>query len=185
MLEAARLLADAEVDAIVWCGTAGSWLGPKNDEQMCDAISKETKTKATTTTIAQFAAFKHYGSKKIGLVVPYNESLTKQICDTYAKEGFPIEKKNALGLVSNLEFGRVPPEKIESMIYDIADGVDSISILCTNFSLAPRVERIERKIERIIFDSISVTLWASLQLVGIKESLRGWGQLLEDNPRFP
>jgi maleate isomerase len=184
MISAARLLSDVEVDAIVWCGTSGSWLGAKNDEELCKAISDETKTKATTTTLAQLSAFRHYHSKRIGLVVPYNESLTDLIAENYSREGFEMVKKNFLGLISNLDFGRVLEEEIEKMIYESAEDVDSICVLCTNFSVAPRVDKIEQKIGVMLFDSVSVTVWASLQLLGVYQGLKGWGRLLNDNPKF-
>src|SRR4051794_29816841 len=42
MVAAARLLADARVDVIVWNGTAGSWLGVDHDHALVAAIEKAT-----------------------------------------------------------------------------------------------------------------------------------------------
>ena len=42
MLDVARLLEDARVDVLAWNGTAGSWLGPNRDRQMCSDIASTT-----------------------------------------------------------------------------------------------------------------------------------------------
>lgn len=43
MLRAADQLAQANVDAIIWNGTAGSWLGIERDREMCQRIEEKQK----------------------------------------------------------------------------------------------------------------------------------------------
>ena len=45
MLRAADQLAQAKVDAIIWNGTAGSWLGIERDREMCQKIEEKKYTK--------------------------------------------------------------------------------------------------------------------------------------------
>jgi maleate isomerase len=52
MLAAAELLADARVDAIVWNGTSGGWLGLDRDAELCVAIEARTGIRATTSVLA-------------------------------------------------------------------------------------------------------------------------------------
>ena len=52
MLQAARLLADANVDVICWNGTSGAWKGLAADESICAAITQETGIPATTGTLS-------------------------------------------------------------------------------------------------------------------------------------
>jgi maleate isomerase len=52
IVEAARLLADARVDAISWSGTSAAWLGLEYDRTLCAAILKDTGTLATTATLS-------------------------------------------------------------------------------------------------------------------------------------
>jgi maleate isomerase len=182
MLPAAKLLADANVDVIAWCGTAGSWLGVENEQELCNEILKETGITAVTATLAQLSAFRHYGSKKVGLVVPYEEDLTEKIMANFSLWGFPVSKERHLGERVNTILGKVPQEEIKSMIYDVSSDADSVCVFCTNFSVADDVEQIEDKVRVPVFDSISVTLWACLQTVGLTKGLHGWGRLLRENP---
>jgi maleate isomerase len=182
MLPAAKLLADAKVDLIAWCGTAGSWLGVENERRLCDEILKETGIRAVTATLAQLSAFKHYNSRKVGLVVPYEENLTNKIIANFSSWGFPVTSERHLGQRVNTLFGKVPQEEIKSMIYEVSSNADSVCVFCTNFSIANDAEEIEQKIRLPVFDSISVTLWASLQTLGLTKGLNGWGRLLGENP---
>lgn len=43
MLRAADQLAQAKVDAIIWNGTAGSWLGIERDREMCQKIEEKPR----------------------------------------------------------------------------------------------------------------------------------------------
>jgi peptidoglycan/xylan/chitin deacetylase (PgdA/CDA1 family) len=56
MLEAARLLADARVHAILWNGTSGAWNGLEADEEICHRIETELGVPASTSTLAQIEA---------------------------------------------------------------------------------------------------------------------------------
>src|ERR1700743_3592095 len=52
ILEAARLLADANVDIIGWSGTSSGWLGFHADEELCETITAATGVPATTSVLA-------------------------------------------------------------------------------------------------------------------------------------
>src|SRR3990170_3109539 len=52
MVNAAIVLADAPLDAIVWNGTAASWLGIDRDEELCRRVTEQTGLPASTSTLA-------------------------------------------------------------------------------------------------------------------------------------
>ena len=56
ILAAADLLADAQVDAIVWSGTSAGWLGLDSDRVLCAEITDRTGVAATTSTLAVLEA---------------------------------------------------------------------------------------------------------------------------------
>src|SRR5690349_7296864 len=51
MAGAARLLADAKVDAVAWNGTAGSWLVLEHDREICRAVENVVGVPVTTGTL--------------------------------------------------------------------------------------------------------------------------------------
>jgi maleate isomerase len=96
MLNSAKLLADAPLDAIVWNGTSASWLGVANDQRLVDAISRETGVAATTTTLAYYEAYKLLDVKRIALAVPYTDDLTRQIAEEYARRSLSVPLRAAV-----------------------------------------------------------------------------------------
>src|SRR5579871_236809 len=52
ILQAARLLADAQVHVIGWNGTSSGWLGFESDERLCRLITEATGIPATTSVLA-------------------------------------------------------------------------------------------------------------------------------------
>jgi maleate isomerase len=179
MLAAARLLADAEVDVIAWNGTAGSWLGVEHDLELCAAIEKETGIPATTSTLALLAAFRAFGVTRLGLAVPYTADVTERIVARYREHGVDCVTTEQLGLTENLDFGRVPSQRVRQLLEQAAEGdPHAVAVVCTNVSGAPHVAELEKLLGVPIFDSVTATLWKSLDVAGAPVAIPGWGQLL-------
>lgn len=179
MVEAARLLADGRMDVIAWNGTSGSWRGIADDRAMCDAITTATGAAATTSTIAQVAAFRALGVSRYSLAVPYADEIREAIVGTYGGEGFSCVKSAGMGITINTAFAEVDHDSIRDLIRR-ADHPDAeaIAVVCTNFPAAYVVDEMERELGKPILDSVLVTLWETLNLIESPIPLRGWGKLL-------
>jgi maleate isomerase len=185
MVRAAQLLADAEVDVIAWNGTSGSWLGLEHDRRICHAIRTATDTEATTTTLAFFKAFQQLEVTRCGLAVPYTAPLTERIKLTYAENGVACLGNAHLGLESNLAIGRVGPSEIDQLVTDAArEAVEAVAIVCTNVWGAPQVASLEARLGIPVLDSVLVTLWDCLELIGRRapELAQDWGRLFANLP---
>lgn len=180
MVDAARLLADANVDAILWNGTSGCWNGTEADIEMCRRITEETGVPASTSTLAQYDAFERYGVKKFALAVPYLDDVTRKTIETYGKAGYEAVSSANLNITVNHEFAEVSMDRIRQLIRD-ADSPEAecVVVICTNFAAALVVEEMERELGKPILDSVAVTFWKALEMVGLEEPIPGWGRLLE------
>jgi maleate isomerase len=179
MLAAARLLADSAVDVIAWNGTAGSWLGVDHDLELCAAIEKSTGIPATTSTLALLDAFRAYGVTRLGLAVPYTADVTDRIVAGYREHGVDCVTTAQLGLTDNLDFGRVPAERVRQLIEQAAEAdPHAVAVVCTNVAAAPHVAELEKLLDVPIFCSVSATLWKALDVAGASATIPGWGELL-------
>lgn len=179
MLAAAKLLADAPLDGLVWNGTSASWLGRARDVELCRQITDATGIAASTSTLAFMELFEAMGWSKIALAVPYEEDLTSRICDNYAREGFDIVGRAALGTCVNIEVGNTPYDRIRDILRaSDHDSADCIAVVCTNWPATHLVEELEAELGKPIIDSISLTWWKSCMMAGIRPDLQGWGQLV-------
>jgi Maleate cis-trans isomerase len=183
MIAAATLLKPAEVDVIAWNGTSGSWLGAAHDRELVAQITAATGLPATTSTLAYFDAYKQFGMTRIGLVSPYTPDVNDAVAQQYAEEGLHVISERHLGLVVNESFARVAPEDLLGPSREVAagsDGIrpDTVIYLCTNLYGAPIVEQVEQETGLPVLDSVAVTLWKCLTMLGLKGLEPKWGRLL-------
>jgi maleate isomerase len=178
-LGAASLLADARVDVIAWNGTSGSWMGLDWERELCKAVEAETGVPTTGSTLAFFDAFAKFGVKRYSLAVPYVQDHTEKIIETYAREGLECVASNYLGYKTNAEIDLVPESSFLEQLASVAvPASQAIAVVCTNVPAAPLVEDLEKRLGIPIIDSIAVTAWKCLEMVGIEPNVPGWGKLL-------
>src|SRR5258708_17836405 len=120
LLEEARLLADARVDAIAWNGTSGGWLGLEIDRELCRRIAAETGIRATTSSLALLEGVRLIGATRIGWATPYLDEIQSRIIDTFAAEGIACAAERHLGDRGNFSFSEIAPERIAAMAREVA-----------------------------------------------------------------
>ena len=179
ILDAARLLADAQVDVIAWNGTSSGWLGFDADERLCRLITAETGIPATTSVLALNEIMAQQGIKRFGLASPYTGDVQEAIIANYARAGLDCVAERHLNEADNFAFATVGATAIETMIREIALAEpECITTFCTNLNAAPLVDRLEQETGIPIYDTIAVVVWKSLQLAGVDPArVRGWGRL--------
>lgn len=179
ILSAAQRLAEAKVDVIAWNGTAAAWLGMEQDEVLCARITAETGIAATSTMAAFAAAVDVFKARKLALITPYQTDIQKKIISRYAAQGFSVVHEQHLGDSGNFSFAEYTTDKIRKLaLQSAAENPDAILIVCTNFRGAPIAQEVEQLAGIPVIDSVSVTAWMTLQMVGLDtSSIKGWGQL--------
>jgi maleate isomerase len=181
MLEAARLLADARMDVICWNGTSGAWKGVAADNAVCEAITAETGIPATTGTLAQFEAFRAHGITRYALAVPYTEDVRDSIVRVYGDAGFTCLNSAHLGISTNFSFAEVSLDSLRELAR-AADHPDAeaVVIVCTNLAAARVVQELEQELGKPVHDSLVVSLWHPLRMIGWQTPIPGWGRLLAE-----
>lgn len=184
MVNAARLLADAKPDAILWNGTSGQWTGAtlEDDRELAKTMQDATGVPCSTTTIASVEALHYLKAKKISIAVPYAEAHTATVGKFFDSCGFDTVKATRLEMT--------PPSNVhiaESRYEDIKDVIrraktpetEAILVSCTNWPATGLIEELETELGVPVVDSISVTAWWALALAGLTKKVSGWGRLLE------
>ncbi|WP_407310238.1 aspartate/glutamate racemase family protein [Pseudomonas sp. nanlin1] len=182
VLDAARLLADAQVDVIGWSGTSAGWLGFDTDVQLCAAITEATGIPATTSVLALNAALQAFGIQRLGLVTPYLGDVQAKIIANYAALGIDASCESHLSLQDNFSFAQVSEATLDHQVQAVvAAGAQAVSTFCTNLHAAHRVEHWERLYGVPVFDTVTTVVWDMLKTTGVDtRRLTGWGRLLLD-----
>lgn len=185
ILAAAELLSHAKVDVIAWNGTSASWLGLERDRRLCARIEAATGIRACTSVLAFDEVFRRTGTRSIGLVTPYLDDVQARIAQNFSANGYPCVSERHLGIQDNYAFGLVTSEQVEAMCRETAAAApDALAVVCTNVRAAPLVPDLERRLGVPVYDSVAVTVWKCLTMVGIAPArLSAWGRMFAD-PRL-
>ena len=148
---------------------------------MCDAITAATGVPASTTTLAQYEIFDRRGISSFGLAVPYTDEVLAKSIDTFGQSGYNAVSHANLGLTVGRDMANVQFSDIKQLIRD-ADSPDAecVIVVCTGLPAAFVVEEMEQELGKPIFDSVIVTVWKGLEVVGITDRINGWGCLMSD-----
>jgi maleate isomerase len=179
MLAAAELLADAGVDAIVWNGTSGGWNGVDADRELCALISERTGIASTTTTLAQFEVLDEVGLHRPALALPYTQDVVQRITEEFKRAGHDVVASSSGGVSDNRSMAYVSEETVRGLVREADRATaDSILIYCTGVAGAQLADELERVYGKPVFDSVAVTLWKALKMIGIEPRIDRWGRLL-------
>lgn len=182
IIAAARLLADAHVDAIGWSGTSAGWLGFAADEALCREISAATGVPVATSVLALNKALTAFGIRRLALVSPYLADVQAKIIANYAAFGIDMHTESHLSLRENYAFGLVDEATLDRQVADVAArGAQAIATFCTNLRAAPRVAYWEQRYRLPVFDSVITVVWDSLRQCGVDtRRITGWGRLFQE-----
>jgi maleate isomerase len=178
MVEAARLLADAHIDACLWAGTSGAWLGLDVDRALVDAVSRATRAPATTATLALVDAFQALKVRRYALVVPYVKGITDAIERNLASAGYECVARRNESLTVNRDFAALTDGVIRTRVRAVAaEAPDAIVIHSTNVRGAEVSVELEQELGMPVLDSVVVGLWGALRLMRIETPAVGFGSL--------
>lgn len=182
IVDASRLLKDANCDVIGWSGTSAGWLGFETDETLCSAIQQELGIPATSSTLALNDLLKSLDASEVGLVTPYTEDMNKAIQRNYSQIGIAMKvpSTGALGIRENGAIAKVDEATIEQSVHDVVQnsGVKVVTTFCTNLRAAHMAAAWEEKFGVTMLDSVSTCIWGMLRIANTEAGIvKGWGKM--------
>lgn len=183
LLSAARLLAHASPQVLVWNGSKGAGIGFHHDRALATQLQSETGIATTTSMLGMQALFKARGIHRIGVVTPYSDSAQHKTLACLAREGLDCVAHAHAGLSDNLSYASVPTQDIVAMARSVASAKpQAIVCLCTNFPAAVVAAPLEAELGIAVYDSTALGVWHGLQLCGADTSAATalWGSLFSE-----
>ncbi|OGL04784.1 MAG: arylmalonate decarboxylase [Candidatus Rokubacteria bacterium RIFCSPHIGHO2_02_FULL_69_13] len=175
--EHAQLLADAKVDLIAFNCTAASVVaGP---ESVCRRITEATGIPATTTIQAVLAALAAVRARRLALVTAYPPEVTAAEVRFLEAQGFEVADRRAEECEHPLQQASIPPDRWQEIALELKDTpADALLISCAGIEIASVLQRIEDDFGRPVIASNQALVWHCLRLLGIPDSIPGFGGLL-------
>lgn len=178
--DAARLLADAQVDRIVFHCTAVTTFSPEAGLAIRERIRAATGIPGLVTSDALAAAFQTLRIRRVVLLSPYIAPVHRREIAFLEHLGLDVVGEAALGIDTNDEMARLSPAQLEkwamSQHHEQADGY---FLSCTALRTAELIAPLERALARPVLTSNQVMVWHALRDVGIPGGSSVWGQLMD------
>lgn len=177
----ASYLASADVDVVVLGATAPSFLRGKGyDRTLIERIGQATGGKpATTTSTALLSALEALGVSSIALSTAFRPEVNDIAVRFLTDNGFRISKSHGLGLVDNLQVGRLAARSaIEAALAVDTPDAEAIVLACTNWPSMSVLAELEDKLGKPVISTSQVSLWHALRIIGHVEPIEGFGSLL-------
>lgn len=175
----AGLLADARVDLIAFNCTAVSTYSSDADCKIADRITATTKTPAVTTAQALVAALHRFDCRRLVLVTPYLEPITRREEAFLAHHGFDVIHSASYGINLNWDMAHEPSETwMRFTEENRRDEADAYLLSCTAIRSAEVIDTLEGILGRPVITSNQALTWYCLEALGIEADVKGFGRLL-------
>jgi maleate isomerase len=179
-LAAARLLAHAAPNVLLWNGSKGAGIGFEHDRALAATIQAETGIHTTTSILGLAELLAARGMRRLGIVTPYSTESQNKTLDCLAREGFDCVAEAHAGLSDNLSYASVPAEQIAAMAREVSKSrPQAIVCLCTNFPAAVMAAPLEAELGLPVYDSTALGVWHALRLCRVDTRMAAplWGSL--------
>lgn len=177
--DAARLLADARVNRIVFHCTAVTTAAPEAGPAIRKRITEATGIPGLVTSEALQAAFGALAVRRIVLLSPYVQSVHQREIGFLEHLGLDVVEEAALGIDTNDEMARLPPEQLEKWALSHRNSeADCYFLSCTALRSAELILPLEQRLGRPVVTSNQVMVWDALRASGIADGDLTWGQLM-------
>lgn len=143
--DAVRTLIAVAPETVAYACTSGSFVGGLAGERaMCEAMTRAGATPSVTTSGALIEALTELGARRVALVTPYTESVTRSLEEYVVEAGGTVTGRAFMGLTRHI--WKVPYREVVEMAHRAVRAPASADVLfisCTNlptYDVIPQLE---------------------------------------------
>lgn len=175
-------------DVIAYACTAGSLVLPL--DTLTDFMQGKAGVPCVATAPALVRACELLGVGRISLATPYHDELNRHEVEFFAKCGIETLSVRGLGIGAGgpheyVKIAQVPKEAVHAhcRATDVP-AAQGMIVSCTDFAALEAIPRLEAELGKPVVSSNLATFWAALRAAGWRESIAGFGRLLEAPQAF-
>ena len=176
-----EILPDQKIDCVVYGCTSGTIAaGYRSIEKKIKKAKPNTKV--TTPSTAAIKALRKMKIKKISVFTPYPKKLNNEVIDFLKKEKFIITSNSYFDIKSDIDIGKVDPEYLFKVLSGMDHkNADALFVSCTALPVLSILNRLEKKIKKIVISSNQALIWDTLEKIGKNNSITNFGKLFKAN----
>jgi maleate isomerase len=175
------ILPDQKIDCVAYGCTSGTIAAG------FDVIEKNVKlakpqAKVTTPITSAIKALKAFNVSKISVFTPYTKSINDSVINYFNKENITVNGLTYFDIESDLDIGKVDEEYLFEVLskIDLEDS-EALFVSCTALPVLSIIDKLEKKMNKVILSSNQTLIWESLKAIGYKNNIEGFGKLFKFN----
>ena len=174
------ILPNEKLDCVVYGCTSGTITSGYSSIKKKINLAKPD-AKVTTPSTAAVNALKKLGLKKISIFTPYSKVLNDEVVDYFKKENFDITTNSYFDISNDLDIGKVDENYLYETLCEMDLGeAEGLFISCTALPALSIIDKLEKKLNKIVLSSNQVLIWDTLQSIGKRDRIEGFGRLFKN-----
>jgi len=175
------ILPDQKIDCVAYGCTSGTIASGY------DVIEKNVKlakpeAKVTTPITSAIKALKAFNINKVSVFTPYTKSINDSVINYFNKENIAVNGLTYFDIESDLDIGKVDEEYLFEVLSKInLEDSEALFVSCTALPVLSIIDKLEKKMNKVILSSNQTLIWESLNAIGYKNSIEGFGKLFKFN----
>ena len=175
------ILPDQKIDCVVYGCTSGTIAAGYNSIEKKIKLAKP-EAKVTTPSTAAISALKKLNIKKISIFTPYLKDLNDEVVEFFKKENFVVTSNSYFGIESDIDIGKVDQDYLYEVLSKVElNDAEALFISCTALPALSIIEKLEKKLNKIVLSSNQALIWDTLEKIGKSDSVKGFGKLFSTN----
>jgi maleate isomerase len=171
------ILPEQKIDCVAYGCTSGTVAAGY------DAIKEKVhlakpEAKVTTPITSAINALKVLGINKISIFTPYTKTINDSVVNYFKKENIIVNSLTYFDIDSDLDIGKVDEGYLFEVLSKIdLDGSEALFVSCTALPVLSIIDKLEKKINKVVLSSNQTLIWDSLNEINYKEKIDGFGKL--------
>ena len=171
------ILPGEKLDSIVYACTSGTIAAGYEVIKEKIKIAKPEATVITPSTAA-IKALKKLKINKISIFTPYSKTLNDEVVNYFKKENFNVISNAYFDILNDSDIAKVDQDHLYKVLSEMFLGdAEALFISCTNLPALPLIDKLEKKLNRIVLSSNQVLIWDTLKSIGKNNVINGFGKL--------
>ena len=171
------ILPDEKLDCVVYGCTSGTIASGYDSIKNKINLAKP-EAKVVTPSSAAVNALRKMNVKKVSVFTPYSEKLNNDVVDYFKKENFIVTSNSYFDILYDNDIAKVDPDYLFEVITKMDLGeAEAVFLSCTNLPALNIVDKLEKRLKKIVLSSNQVLIWDTLQSIGKNNSIQGFGKL--------
>ena len=175
------ILPGEKLDCVVYGCTSGTVAAGYDSIKNKIKLAKP-EAKVTTPSTAAINALKKMNINKISIFTAYSKKLNDEVIDYFEKENFIVSSNSYFDILNDVDIAKID----QNYLYEILSKMDlgdaeALFVSCTNLPALSILDKLEKKLNKVVLSSNQVLIWDTLQSVGKNNSIKGFGKLFLEN----